>query len=57
VVVWLGIGVSYFSVYPSGFYITTFGFAAYLMAVAFRQLWDRFGWQRSLPPVRVALPA
>ncbi|HEY3811398.1 MAG TPA: metal ABC transporter permease [Acidimicrobiales bacterium] len=57
VVVWLGIGVSYFSVYPSGFYITTFGFAAYLVAVAFRHLWDRFGWQRSLPPVRVALPA
>jgi zinc/manganese transport system permease protein len=38
IVVWLGVGVSYFSVYPTGFFITTFGFAAYLLAVAGRQL-------------------
>ena len=30
VVVWLGLGVSYFSVYPIGFFITTFGFAVYV---------------------------
>lgn len=43
VVVWLGIGVSYFSVYPSGFFITTFGFAAYLLAVAARTFSERPG--------------
>lgn len=34
--VWLGLGVAYFSVYPVGFYITTFGFAGYVLAVAGR---------------------
>jgi zinc/manganese transport system permease protein len=34
IVVWLGVGVSYFSVYPTGFFITTFGFAIYVAAVA-----------------------
>ncbi len=33
VVVWLGVGVSYFSAYPTGFFITTFGFVAYVAAV------------------------
>jgi zinc/manganese transport system permease protein len=32
-VVWLGVGVSYFSVYPTGFFITTFGFGVYVAAV------------------------
>jgi zinc/manganese transport system permease protein len=35
-VVWLGLGVAYFSAYPVGFYITSFGFGAYLLAT----LWD-----------------
>ena len=35
-VTWLGLGVAYFSVYPIGFYVTSFGFAAYLLAI---------GWQ------------
>jgi zinc/manganese transport system permease protein len=49
VVVWLGVGVSYFSVYPTGFFITTFGFAAYLLAVAGRQLANRLGRRRFRP--------
>lgn len=35
-VVWLGLGVAYFSAYPVGFYITSFGFGAYVLAT----LWD-----------------
>ena len=31
--VWLGLGVAYFSIYPVGFYITTFGFGGYVLAV------------------------
>lgn len=31
-VAWLGLGIAYFSIYPVGFYITTFGFAIYLLA-------------------------
>jgi zinc/manganese transport system permease protein len=31
-IVWLGLAVAYFSVYPVGFYVTTFGFAVYLLA-------------------------
>ncbi|MGI8492987.1 MAG: metal ABC transporter permease [Acidimicrobiales bacterium] len=48
VVVWLGLGVSYFSIYPSGFFITTFGFAAYLLAVGTRHLLDRVGGPRTI---------
>lgn len=31
-VMWLALGISYFSIYPIGFFITTFGFALYLVA-------------------------
>jgi zinc/manganese transport system permease protein len=31
-VTWLGLGVAYFSIYPVGFYVTTFAAAAYLLA-------------------------
>jgi zinc/manganese transport system permease protein len=31
-VVWLGLGVAYFSPYPVGFFTTTFGFGVYLLA-------------------------
>src|SRR5262249_52746722 len=33
-ITWLGLAVAYFSVFPVGFYVTTFGFAAYLLAAA-----------------------
>jgi zinc/manganese transport system permease protein len=32
VIVWLGLGVAYFSVYPAGFFITAFAFAIYILA-------------------------
>ncbi len=35
-VTWLGLGVAYFSTYPIGFYITSFGFGAYVLAA----LWE-----------------
>ena len=38
VIVWLGLAAAYFSIYPTGFYITTFAFAAYLLARAVRAL-------------------
>jgi zinc/manganese transport system permease protein len=31
-VVWLGLGIAYFSVYPAGFFITTISFATYVLA-------------------------
>jgi len=31
-ITWLGLGAAYFSVYPVGFYVTTFGFAAFALA-------------------------
>jgi zinc/manganese transport system permease protein len=37
VTVWLGLAVAYFSIYPVGFYITSFGFGGYLLAVAGKQ--------------------
>lgn len=36
IVTWLGMGVAYFSIYPIGFFVTTFGFGAYVLAVALR---------------------
>lgn len=32
-ITWTGLAVAYFSVYPIGFFVTSFGFAAYLVAV------------------------
>jgi zinc/manganese transport system permease protein len=33
---WLGLLAAYYSVYPVGFFITTFGFAGYVLSVAGR---------------------
>ena len=30
-VVWLGLGIAYFSVYPAGFFVTSIAFAAYVI--------------------------
>jgi zinc/manganese transport system permease protein len=38
VITWLGLGAAYFSVYPIGFYVTTFGFGCYVLATAGRRL-------------------
>lgn len=35
-ITWLGLAVAYFSAYPVGFYITTFGFGGYVLAAAGR---------------------
>jgi zinc/manganese transport system permease protein len=35
-ITWLGLAVAYFSIYPVGFYITTFGFAAFAVATLAR---------------------
>lgn len=52
VVAWLGVGGSYFSTYPTGFVITTFGFAAYAGAVGSDRIRTRLG--RRPGPVLVA---
>jgi zinc/manganese transport system permease protein len=41
VVAWLGLAAAYFSIYPSGFYTTTFALAAYVLARAGRAMHRR----------------
>jgi len=43
-VTWLALGAAYFSIYPVGFYVTSFGFAAYALAAAGRAIG---GWTGS----------
>jgi zinc/manganese transport system permease protein len=40
-VVWLGLGIAYFSIYPVGFYITTLGFGIYVFTRLARTLRSR----------------
>ena len=42
-VTWLGEGIAFFSPYPIGFWVTTFAFAAFVLAVVCRALVDRWG--------------
>ena len=56
-VVWLGLGISYFSVYPAGFFITAISFAIYVsvrvvLAVLPRRPADRRAPPASSPPPR-----
>jgi zinc/manganese transport system permease protein len=37
-ITWLGLAVAYFSVYPVGFFITTFGMAVFVLAVVVRNV-------------------
>jgi zinc/manganese transport system permease protein len=37
-VMWLGLGISYFSIYPLGFFVTSFGFALYVAAKLVRRV-------------------
>jgi zinc/manganese transport system permease protein len=37
-VMWLGLAFAYFSIYPLGFFVTSFGFAVYLLAKLARGL-------------------
>ena len=47
-VTWLGLAVAYYSIYPIGFFITTFAFAAYLVARTVR--WRLHGAARASVP-------
>jgi len=38
VVTWAALSAAYFSTYPIGFYVTTFGFGVYLLAVGFEKV-------------------
>ena len=38
-VVWLGLGLAYFSLYPAGFFIATVAFAVYLLARLLAACW------------------
>jgi zinc/manganese transport system permease protein len=59
-VVWLGMGIAYFSVYPAGFFITAIAFALYLLVRILVGLRARAGGARkrataSAPPTVEAL--
>jgi zinc/manganese transport system permease protein len=41
VIVWLGLGIAYFSIYPVGFYVTSIAFATYLAARLARAIAQR----------------
>lgn len=41
---WLGLFAAYYSIYPVGFFITTFGFACYLLAAAWRAVPRKSAW-------------
>jgi zinc/manganese transport system permease protein len=41
VIVWLGLAIAYFSIYPVGFYITSIGFAGYVLAAGGRAVGAR----------------
>jgi zinc/manganese transport system permease protein len=43
VITWLSLGVAFYSVYPVGFFVSTFGFGAYVLAAAWRALITRLG--------------
>jgi zinc/manganese transport system permease protein len=40
-IVWLGLGIAYFSIYPVGFYVTTFAFGLYVALRAARAIRER----------------
>ncbi len=46
-VVWLGLGIAYFSIYPAGFFVTTISFAVYVVARA--GVWAKGTARKGLP--------
>ena len=54
-ITWLGEASAFFSPYPIGFWVTTFGFAVFLLATAYRGIADRIGRRTPItsPPQRV----
>ncbi|MGH3182975.1 MAG: metal ABC transporter permease [Acidimicrobiales bacterium] len=53
-IVWLGLGVAYFSIYPVGFFVTTFGFGIFVLAAAVRAARPRRARRSTLRGVVVA---
>jgi zinc/manganese transport system permease protein len=52
--VWLGLGFAYFSVYPVGFFVTTIGFALFVVATLWQAVMARVTRRPSPSPVVVA---
>ena len=42
-ITWIGEAIAFFSPYPIGFWVTTLGFATFLLATAYRHIADRTG--------------
>jgi zinc/manganese transport system permease protein len=42
-IAWVGEAIAFFSPYPIGFWVTTLGFATFLLATAYRSIADRLG--------------
>lgn len=53
VVTWLGMGFAFYSPYPIGFWVSTFAFAAYLLAAGYRMVVDRLS-SRVIGPASAA---
>ncbi len=49
VITWLGLAVAYFSIYPVGFFITTFGFVAFVIASGIQAAAARSARRRVVP--------
>jgi zinc/manganese transport system permease protein len=55
-IVWLGLGIAYFSVYPAGFFIATVAFAVYVLARLAAAARDRLRRVDPLPPAQQPCP-
>jgi zinc/manganese transport system permease protein len=53
VITWLSLGVAFYSVYPVGFFVSTFGFGAYVLAAGWRALVNRHGIRSPRPSAAV----
>jgi zinc/manganese transport system permease protein len=56
-IAWLGVGVAYFSVYPVGFFITTFAFGLYVLIRLGRWALARWRQAAAARPLAVQSPA
>jgi len=55
-ITWVSLGVAFYSVYPVGFYVSTFGFAVYVLSAGGRALATWAGSRRAPPWRRVGPP-
>jgi zinc/manganese transport system permease protein len=49
-ITWMGEATAFFSPYPIGFWVTTLGFATFLLATTYRRITDRIGPRPPLHP-------